>query len=130
MSEPLDYRMTGCQSPCGEYAEDILSLDKKFVTNPPATFYIRVKGDSKILGLVKGDILLVNKAIAPRNGNLIVAVLSNNFVLGSYQIRNGVGYVMPMNRRLGEDEFNEDFVWGVAQSQHRSLTSESTKRYN
>ena len=128
MNEYVDYQQTGFQSPCAEYAQDALSLDKKFITNKPATFFIRVKDDSRILNLNKGDILLVNKALRPVTGHLIVAVLSGQFVLGIYQQKGEVGYVMPMNRRLGEDEFNQDFIWGVAQSQHRQLAVDKEKR--
>ncbi len=112
---------TGFQSACAEYSEDVLSLDKKFVTDPPATFYIRVKEDARPLGLKKGDILQVNRALAPRQGQVVVAVLSNEFTLGAYELREGVGYLWPYNRRLGGDDFNDDFVWGVVQSLHRPL---------
>ena len=114
-------QMNGFQSACAEYAEDVLSLDKKYIQKPSSTFFIRVSSDSKFLQVFKGDILLVDRSLNPATGDLVVAVISNTFVLGTYSKVNGIDYVLPYNKKLGDVEAEEDFLWGVAviQIRHR-----------
>ncbi len=116
---PEIQEMTGFQSPCAEYAEDVLSLDKKFLTNPPAMFFIRVKSESKFLNLQRGDLLLVDRSLTPRRGDLVVAVVSNTFVLGVYSRREGRDYLLPFNKPLGDIESADDYIWGVIDTQFR-----------
>ena len=115
--------VTGFQSPCAEYAEDRLSLDQRFLTNPPAMFPLRVGGDSKLFDLKKGDHLIVDRSLDPRPGDLVIAVISNNFVIAKFSRGpDGSGWLLPMNKKVGDVEAEEDFIWGVISSQHRKLS--------
>ncbi|HXH31298.1 MAG TPA: S24 family peptidase [Bacteriovoracaceae bacterium] len=116
---PEIQKMTGFQSPCAEYAEDVLSLDKKFLTNPPAMFFIRVKSDSTFLNLFKGDLLLVDRSVTPLQGDLVIAVVSDNFVIGVYVKRGGKDFLLPFNKVLGDPESEDDYIWGVIDTQFR-----------
>ena len=49
----------GFPSPADDFKENKLSLDEKFLSNPDATFLVRVKGDSMFPTLLKGDLLIV-----------------------------------------------------------------------
>lgn len=115
--------MTGFQSPCAEFAEDRLSLDQKFLTNPPAMFPLKVATSSSLFELRKGDDLLVDRSLNARPGDLVVAVIGNEFKLARYQLLNGEATLMPFNKKVGEDELGEDYIWGVVASLHRKLRS-------
>ena len=113
--------MTGFQSACAEYAEDRLSLDQKYLTNPPAMFPLKVATSSKLFELRKGDDLLVDRSLDPRPGDLVVAVIGNEFRLAKFTLVEGVAVLMPFNKKIGEDELGEDYIWGVVASQHRKV---------
>lgn len=114
-------QMTGFQSACAEYAEDRLSLDERFLTNPPAMYPVRVSFDSELFELRKGDELLIDRSLDPKPGDLVVAVISNEFVIARFVLQQGVPLLLPYNKQAGEDEEGEDFVWGVVSSQHRRI---------
>jgi DNA polymerase V len=66
----------GFPSPAEDFQEQRLSLDQKYITNPNATFIIKVKGDSMYPTLQKGDILVVKSDKALMHGK--VAIISIN----------------------------------------------------
>lgn len=113
--------MTGFQSACAEFAEDRLSLDQKYLTNPPAMYPLRVAADYKIFDLKKGDHLIVDRSLEPKHGDLVIAVISNEFKIARFTRVRGVGVLMPFNKKVGEDELLEDYIWGVVSSQHRKV---------
>jgi DNA polymerase V len=114
--------MTGFQSPCAEFAEDRLSLDQKFLSNPPAMFPLKVGSDNKLFELKKGDHLIVDRSLDPKQGDLVVAVVSNNFLIAKFsRAPDGTCWLLPFNKKVGDVEAEEDFIWGVIASVHRRL---------
>ena len=67
----------GFPSPADDFKEQKLSLDEKYLTNPDATFLIKVIGDSMYPTLKVGDILIVKSDIEFRD-HLIGIVSVNN----------------------------------------------------
>lgn len=69
---------TGFPSPAGDHLEKALNLEELVVQRPAATFYVRVEGNSmKASGICEGDILVVDRSLHARNGDIIVAVVEN-----------------------------------------------------
>ncbi|HPE70227.1 MAG TPA: S24 family peptidase [Thermotogota bacterium] len=64
----------GFPSPAQDY-EEKLNVQAFLVPNPEATFFMRVQGDFPNLpgGVYPGDLLIVDRSLSPRNGNVIVA---------------------------------------------------------
>jgi DNA polymerase V len=60
------------------------------VTHPQATFLLRVSGESmRDAGIFDGDMLVVNKAIKPRHGHVVVAVVDGEFTVKHLYQRAG-----------------------------------------
>ena len=97
------YEMTGFQSPCAEFAQKPLSLDERYLTNKPSLFIIEAAGESKTLGISKGDKLLIDRSLKPREGQLVLLVLNNEFTLRKFSWK----------MLEGQDPESGDFVWGV-----------------
>lgn len=97
------YEMTGFQSPCAEFAQKPLSLDERYLTNKPSLFIIEAAGDSKFLGISKGDKLLIDRSLRPQEGQLVLLVLNNEFSLQKFSWK----------MLQGQDPETGDFVWGV-----------------
>ncbi|MEI8234610.1 MAG: S24 family peptidase [Verrucomicrobiota bacterium] len=56
--------------------ENSLDLNEHLVTNPAATFFIRVRGNSmRAAGIQGGDILVVDRSITPGSGQIVIAML-------------------------------------------------------
>lgn len=114
-------QMTGFQSACAEYAEDRLSLDQKYLTNPPAMFLIKVAAGPKFFEFHKEDYLIIDRSLTPKSGDYVVAVISNEFKIAKFSFHEGHGLLLPFNKKVGEDELNEDYIWGVISSLHRKF---------
>ncbi|HAH52538.1 MAG TPA: peptidase S24 [Balneola sp.] len=64
---------TGFPSPASDHLEKALSLEELVVFRPSATFYVRAQGNAmKRSGIHDKDILIVDRSITPRHGNIIV----------------------------------------------------------
>lgn len=112
-------KMTGFPSACAEYAEDRLSLDQRYITKRHAMYPIRVRSESRLFDLKKGDELIIDRSLDPIHGDLVMAVISNEFVIAKFSMENGSPLLLPYNKRIGENELGEDFIWGVVSSLHR-----------
>lgn len=115
-------QMTGFQSACAEYAEDKLSLDEEFLTKNPSRFPIRIRTGSKFFPeFTKGDRLYVDRAMHPQHGNFVVAVIANEFKIAQFVLApDGTPWLMPFQKKVGDVEAEEDFIWGVIVSLHRT----------
>src|SRR5438876_6252633 len=64
----------GFPSPAEEELGDTMSLDEYLITNKEATYLLKVTGDSMIeAGILPGDLLLVERGAAPRDGDIVIA---------------------------------------------------------
>lgn len=113
--------MTGFQSPCAEYGEEKLSLDKKFLSNPPAMFIVRASAHAPHFEIHQGDFLIIDRSRTPKHNDLVIAVIANEFKTARYLQQGGRVSLFPYHITLGSDELSEDFIWGVVASLHRKL---------
>jgi len=75
----------GFPSPAEEELADTLSLDELLIRRPEATFMLTVQGDSMIAaGIVPGDMVLVEKGGTPKNNDIVVAQVDDEWTLKYY----------------------------------------------
>ena len=107
----------GFPNPAQDYLDLCLDLNKELVTNPPATFYGRVRGDSLVEADVReGDILIIDKSLTPVQDDLVVAFIDGDFTLKFIHIDQNVVWLMPANeqyRPIRVTAENVFLVWGV-----------------
>lgn len=119
---PLDYAdggvRAGLPTDPQDRIDDSLDLNTHLIRHPQQTFYASVVGDSMIEeGIEEDDILVVDRALEPQNGDLAVCRLDGEFTLKRLRItESGEVMLMPSNRNyrpivVGEE--NELVVWGV-----------------
>ena len=71
----------GFPSPAEDLGAKRIDVLEHLVRHPQATYQMVVKGDSmKDEGIFDGDIILVDRAITPRSGHIVVAVVDGEFV--------------------------------------------------
>jgi len=107
----------GFPSPATEYEEDRLDINDIVVTNPQATFYIRVNGNSMLdANIHDGDILVVDRSLEPVHGKIIIAVVDGEFTVKTLYNKDGVIKLVPANPEYPEillKDAQELNVWGV-----------------
>lgn len=74
------YKMTPC-----ERVEGALSLDGLLVSHEAATYFVNVSGDSMVgEGIRDGDLLVVDRSIEPRSGDVVIASVNGEFLVRRY----------------------------------------------
>ena len=107
---------TGFPSPATDHLEDRLNLNDFIVKRPASTFYMRVRGDeNQRLGLKNGDILVIDRSLAPRHDCLVLAVLDGEFRVcrllenkGEWYARTGEG----TTEKIQFDDQQQAEIWG------------------
>ena len=70
----------GFPSPAEDHAGRRIDVIDKLVTHPQATFTMRVRGESmREAGIFDGDVVLVDRAVRPQHGMVVVAVVDGEF---------------------------------------------------
>ena len=107
----------GFPSPAQDYMESGIDLNRELIDHPSSTFYGRVKGDSMIdAGVHDGDILVIDKSLEPRDGDMAVCYLDGEFTVKFIRIEKEAIWLVPANPhyapiRVTAD--NEFIIWGV-----------------
>lgn len=107
----------GFPSPAEDYLEGKLDLNDYLIRHPAATFFVRVSGDSMVgAGIHPGDLLVVDRAIAPIDGSVIIAVLDAELTVKRLRTLDGQVFLVPDNPSYPTFKVNahcEFEVWGV-----------------
>ena len=106
----------GFPSPADDFLEFDLSLDKKLIKHPSATFFVRVSGTSMINAKIfDGSILLVDRAEKINSGDIVLAVIDGDFTVKRYKKIRGDVLLYPENKNMKLikiAEGSESYVWG------------------
>lgn len=63
----------GFPSPADDFIEDEIDLSRLLISNRPATFFVRVRGDSMIEAqMFDGDLAVVDRSLRPQGGDVVV----------------------------------------------------------
>jgi repressor LexA len=63
-------------------SHDTLSIDEYLVSHPSSTVLVTVKGDSMIdVGIMPGDTVIVEKRTVANVGDMVIAIVDNEFTL-------------------------------------------------
>lgn len=69
-------------APVSDAVEQLVSLDAHLVRNPDRTFLVRAHGDALAgSGIHDGDLLVVDRALPPTAGSIVVAAINGQFAL-------------------------------------------------
>jgi repressor LexA len=94
----LGYVQAGFPSPAEEELIDTLSLDEFIIDKPEASFMLKVSGDSmRDAGIHRNDLVIVEKGISPKNGDIVLACVDNEWTLKYYEKRGGEVTLVPAN---------------------------------
>lgn len=116
----------GFPSPAEDFAVKRIDLTQELVTHPQATFLLRVSGESmRDAGIFDGDMLVVDKAIKPRHGHVVVAVVDGEFTVKHLYQRAGRIKLRPANPTFPDITPKDGQtleVWGVVTASIKRFT--------
>jgi len=100
---------------------EALSIDEYLVANPARTVLIRVKGDSMIdAGIHSGDTVVVEKRSSANVGDIVVAIIDNEFTLKRLGREKGKIVLRPENKAYPVIRPKGDLeIFGVVVGQFR-----------
>ena len=116
----------GFPSPADDFLEFDLSLDKKFIKHPSATFFVRAIGTSMINAKIfDGSILLVDRAEKITNNDIVLAVLNGEFTIKRIKKIGSKLFLYPENPSMKPIEVlegSECYVWGKVMWSFNQIT--------
>ncbi len=72
----------GFPLPAQDYVTGGIDLNREFIRHPATTFYARASGDfMKDCGIDDGDLLVIDKALEPQDGDIVVVFIDGEFTL-------------------------------------------------
>jgi repressor LexA len=89
----------GLPSAIEDAAGDALTIDDYLIERPSQTVLVRVKGDSMVdAGIFEGDLAVVEKRSSARRGDIVVAIVDNQFTLKRLDLERGRFVLRPENK--------------------------------
>ena len=107
----------GFPSPADDYTEENIDLNEHLISNPFSTFFLRVKCESMInAGIKDKDLIIVDKSLKARPGNIIIAMIDGEFTIKRLSIKNDELYLKAENHNYPDFRFKHHIdvqIWGV-----------------
>lgn len=109
----------GFPSPAQNYMNGTIDLNRVLVRHRETTFFARVDGDSmKEDGIGNGDIVVIDKSLDAKDGDIVVAHLDGEFVLRRLQIdkKQKCAWLLPADSKSKPTKItdgNDLVIWGV-----------------
>lgn len=123
---------TGFGAAADDYMERGIDLNEQLIMNKPATFFMRVSGNSMMnAGILDEDIVIVDRSIKPQNGKIVIAILDGELLIRRYEQTMGGLRLVPETSKLSAIEINEFSncsIWGIVTCVIR-VTDNSLKHF-
>lgn len=107
----------GFPNPAEDSGGRALDLNDLLVPHPISTYYLRVDGDSMSgAGITSGDIVIVDKSLEVRGGDIVVAAVDGEFTLKRLKKQGNQAWLMPENpayKPIALHDGQETTIWGV-----------------
>ena len=109
---------TGFGAAADDYAERGIDLNEQLISNKPATFFMRMRGDAMVgAGIHDGDIVIVDRSLKAISGKVVVAVLNGEMLIRRLEKTFNKIRLLPETSTLAPidvDTSSSEFaIWGV-----------------
>jgi DNA polymerase V len=107
----------GFPSPADDYIDQSLNLHEHLIEHPAATYFVRASGNSMVgAGIHDGDLLVVDRALEPRDGHVVIAAVHGELTVKRLRRSHGRLYLISDSDGYPPLTITEDMdlhVWGV-----------------
>jgi len=104
-------------SPAQDYEQKFLDLNERYISNPPATFFFEVKGNSmEGAGIFEGDTVIVDRAVKPKSSSIVIAAVDGEWMVKRLYKRGNVVKLLsehPDHAPITFSEGQELTIFGV-----------------
>lgn len=113
----------GFGSPAQDSGVARLDLNDVLIRNAQATFLMRMGGEAmRSAGIDGGDLVLVDRAVEPQSGHVVIAVIDNDFVCRRLRREHGLPMLQGDDGATIVPRDGEDLrIWGVVTTVLKSL---------
>lgn len=113
----LSHISAGFPNPADDYIEASLDLNEHLIKEEAATFFVRVAGGSmREAGIHDGDLLVVDRATEPSDGDVVIAALDGELTVKRYRCCGETPQLVPEAANhdpIPIEPGQELRVWGV-----------------
>lgn len=114
------YIRAGFPSPAEDFEVNRLDLSQILIQHPQSTYFWRARGISmRDKGIDDGDLLVVDRAVRPVHGHIVVAIVDGEFTVKELSLRLGRMRLKAANPTFPDivpKEGQTIEVWGVVTS--------------
>jgi DNA polymerase V len=115
----------GFGSPGSDATVKRINLNDALITHPQATYVMRAAGSAmQAAGIADGDVLLVDRALRPSHGSIVIAVVDGELLCRRFW-RQGTASGLAADGSARDDVVAGDGdaleIWGVVTTAIRSL---------
>jgi DNA polymerase V len=104
----------GFPSPATDYVQDEIDLNSELIKNPPATFLIRVQGNSMTEHkIINGDLLVVDRSLNLKNDCIAIINFNNELVVKNIIKENNNFYIKNRAEKILINESSDVNIWGI-----------------
>ena len=104
----------GFPSHATDYVQDEIDLNSELIKNPPATFLIRVQGNSMTdHKIINGDLLVVDRSLNLKNDCIAIINFNNELVVKNIIRENNNFYIKNKSDKILINENSDINVWGI-----------------
>jgi len=104
----------GFPSPATDYVQDEIDLNSELIKNPPATFLIRVQGNSMTEHkIINGDLLVVDRSLNLKNDCIAIINFNNELVVKNIIKENNNFYIKNSAEKILINENSDVNIWGI-----------------
>ncbi|MBI5919459.1 MAG: LexA family transcriptional regulator [Nitrosomonadales bacterium] len=117
----FDSVRAGMPSMAGDLRHDYVAIDEYLISHPSSTVLVTVKGDSMIdAGIMPDDIVVVEKRGGANVGDMVIAIVDNEFTLKTLGLEGGKFTLIPANKAYPTIRPKGDFeIFGIVVGQFR-----------
>lgn len=115
----------GFPSPADDHLDRALDLNELLIAHPAATFLVTVEGESMTgLGIHPGDLLVVDRAITPQSGQIVVAAVNGELTVKTLELRGSTAKLVAAHPDFPPIAISAELdlvIWGVVTGVVRTL---------
>lgn len=107
----------GFPNPAEDAGGLVLDLNELLVSHPISTYYLRVEGESMSgIGIASGDIVVVDRSLEARSGDIVVAAVDGDFTLKRLKRNGAQAWLVaehPDYSPIALHHAQDAHIWGV-----------------
>lgn len=107
-----------------DFTEEYLSLDELFFKSKTSTYPLRAKGDSMAPLILPNDVLIVDRSLTPKSGQICIFAFEGHLICKRY-LKTNSGILLRSENRTHKDlTLNDEtdlILWGVVRGIAREM---------